>query len=68
MKKKLIREIDTVQEQLLTLSHNIHSNPELGFQEFKALTWQTELLKEHGFSVECPYAGMETAYKATFKG
>jgi len=68
MKNKLIQEIDTVKEQLLILSHNIHSNPELGFQEFKALTWQIELLKEHGFSVECPYAGMETAYKATFKG
>ncbi|MDA8226578.1 MAG: M20 family metallopeptidase [Desulfitobacterium hafniense] len=68
MKDRITQEIDKVREELLTLSHNIRANPELGFQEFKAVAWQTELLREHGFMLECPFAGMETAYKATFKG
>lgn len=68
MKNVINQEIEKVRDQLLTLSHNIHANPELGFQEVKAVAWQIDLLKEHGFSVESPFAGMDTAYKATFKG
>lgn len=54
--------------ELLRLSHEIHEHPELGFQEVKAAQWQTEFLKKYGFTVEQPYAGMETAYRATFAG
>jgi amidohydrolase len=65
MKETIKRVIDGMREELLTLSHNIHDNPELGFEEHKAAQWQVELLEKHGFAVEKPYCGMETAYLAS---
>ena len=68
MKQAITQAVDGAREELLTLSRNIHENPELGFKEFKAAAWQIEILKQHGFAVETPYCGMETAYRATFRG
>jgi len=67
MKEKIQEKLMKIQRELCDLSHKIHENPELGFEEHKAVQWQTEILRSHGFHVETPYAGMETAYKATFK-
>ncbi|GHT01387.1 amidohydrolase [Synergistales bacterium] len=64
-KDSIKRAVDDISGELLTLSHNIHSNPELGFEEHKAARWQAELLEKHGFAVEKPYCGLETAYRAT---
>lgn len=55
MKQKIISEIDMIKDELIRLSHDIHSNPEIGFQEKKAVTWQTKLLQKHGFNIEYPY-------------
>jgi amidohydrolase len=68
--KKALRDaikgvVDEIKEELLTLSHNIHDNPELGFEERKAAEWQTALLARHGFAIEKPYCGLETAYRAS---
>lgn len=68
LKQTIIQAVDKARVDLLTLSHNIHANPELGFEEFKAADWQVEILKKNGFKVERPYCGMETAYRATFRG
>ncbi|MDR1376296.1 MAG: amidohydrolase [Synergistaceae bacterium] len=57
--------VDHIRDELLILSHNIHDNPELGFEEYKAVQWQAELLEKHGFAVEKPYCGLETAYRAS---
>ena len=67
MKEKIQKKITTSAQELRNLSHNIHDNPELGFEEHKAVQWQTELLMKHGFHVETPYAGLETAYKAILR-
>jgi amidohydrolase len=64
--KETIKEaVGAIGGELLTLSHDIHDNPELGFEERKAVQWQVELLKKHGFSMETPYCGLETAYRAS---
>lgn len=68
MKQMISDAIDKQAAALLKLSHTIHNNPELGFAERKAVAWQTELLKQHGFTIENPYCGMETAYRASRKG
>ena len=68
MKQVITQAVDAAKEELLTLSHNIFENPELGFEEFKALAWQKEVLEKHGFEVESPYCGLATAYRATYKG
>ncbi|WP_462305112.1 M20 family metallopeptidase [Acidaminococcus massiliensis] len=67
-KEKIADWVQDHKDELLQLSHEIHDHPELGFQEVQAARWQTELLKKYGFSVEIPFAGMDTAYKAVFPG
>lgn len=55
-------------DELKQMSLNIHDNPELGLQEHKACRWQTELLLKHGFALETGFCGLDTAYKASYKG
>jgi len=67
MKEELCRAVDSARGELVSLSHAIHDNPELGMQEHHAVLWQTELLHKHGFSIQSPYDGLQTAYRATFR-
>lgn len=68
MKNRIIEKAEEVREELLRLSHDIHSHPETSYQEFRAAAWQKELLERHGFAVEMPFCGMETAFRAVKKG
>lgn len=68
MKEKLITKVDSLKEELLTLSHHIHDNPEIAYTEHKAVAFLSEILTKHGFKVETPYAGMDTAFRATKHG
>ena len=43
---------DSARDRLVKLSHRIHANPEIGFEEEKASTWLCEALNESGFAVE----------------
>ena len=56
--------VDGEREALAKLSGDIHSNPELRFEEHKAATWIAELLRARGFEVEHGLAGMGTALRA----
>ena len=49
---------------LIELSHRIHANPELGFEEEKASAWLCEFLADAGFSVEREVGRMPTAFTA----
>lgn len=51
-KLKIIETIDKMQNELLTLSHQIHDHPELGFQEHQAVGFIRTFLEDHGFEVE----------------
>ena len=63
--KKIIHTcLDQARNELVHLSRQIHDNPELGYEEFKAMAWQTEILRNHGFEVESGYLGLATAYRA----
>jgi amidohydrolase len=67
-KLKIIETIDKMQNELLTLSHQIHDHPELGFQEHQAVGFIRTFLEGHGFEVETPYCGLDTSFKAVKKG
>ena len=67
-KSRIITHIDTLRPTLITLSHNIHSTPELGFQEFQAVKYITETLESQGFTVEQNYCGLPTSFRAVKKG
>ena len=66
LKASAIGKIDSHRHQLTELSVNIHSNPELGFQEIKAAAWLTQYLEENGFSVEHGICQLPTAFRGSY--
>lgn len=60
--------IQSVSPELRELSEYIYDHPELGHEEFLSSKAHVELLEEHGFEVEYPYLGIDTAFKAVYKG
>jgi amidohydrolase len=56
--------IELKQDALVALSHRIHANPELGFEETKAAGWLCEMLDGAGFKVESGICGLPTAFAA----
>lgn len=68
MKKQIIDEIKNIEDDLVDLSMKIHENPELSFKEYGAVENISSLLDKHGFIIEKGIAGLETAFKAEYKG
>jgi amidohydrolase len=66
LKASVIEEIDARYQQLGELSRNIHSNPEVAFQEFKAAAWLAEYLEDSGFSVERGICELPTAFRGSY--
>jgi amidohydrolase len=62
------RAIDRNERRLIALSHRIHQNPELGFQEIRAAKRLTAELERAGFKINRGVAGLETAFAARFRG
>lgn len=60
--------IQSVSPELRELSEYIYDHPELGHEEFLSSKAHVELLGKHGFEVEYPYLGIDTAFKAVYKG
>ena len=55
---------DQARDELITLSHRIHANPEIGFEEEQAAGWLSETLADAGFSVETGICDLPTAFIA----
>ena len=66
LKAQVSREVDSHRHQLNELSLRIHSNPELGFQETKAVGWLTQYLKENGLAIERGICQLPTAFRASY--
>lgn len=66
MKDLIIKEIQTLEEQMCEISDYICNNPEMGNQEFKAVDKLTTFLRENGFSIETNIANKPTAFKAIY--
>ena len=64
-KQSVIDHVDGAYDLLIGLSHRIHDNPELSFEEFNASTWSADALESHGFVVERAICGLATAFRAT---
>jgi len=56
--------LESARGDLVSLSHRIHSRPELGFEEEHASAWLCETLDAAGFEVEKGAAGLATAFVA----
>ena len=68
VKQKVAGAVDRLADDLEALSHKIHDNPELCFNEEKAHGWLTEFLEKHGAKVERGVGGLPTAFRATIEG
>ena len=66
LKSRVINEVDKHRNELKELSLRIHSNPEIAFQEEKAVVWLTDYLQAKGFATEKGISGLETAFRATY--
>ncbi len=51
---------------LVELSHAIHAEPELAFDEHRSCAKTQALVAERGFKITAPAAGLDTAFRADF--
>jgi len=65
-KTKAQEQVELQRRELFELSRKIHANPELGFQEEKAITWLTDYLEQKEFHVDRGIGGLPTAFRANF--
>jgi amidohydrolase len=61
---KLLQAIDGAAQTILSVSHQIHAQPELGYQEKFAANLLCDTLEKFGFSVQRGLAGMATSFCA----
>ena len=66
LKQRVLQEVDAKRDELVAMSRQIHANPELGFQEYKASALLTNYLEQQGFTVERGIAQLHTAFKAVY--
>ncbi len=65
-KEQVQKEVDSIGSELIGLSDAIHDNPELGLKEHRACELLTSRIESHGFLVEKPVVGLNTAFTAVF--
>lgn len=57
--------LNHAREDVVALSHRIHANPELGYEEHLASGWLCEMLSGAGLRVEAGICGLPTAFVAS---
>ena len=60
--------VEDLREELVGTSLDIHSHPELNYEEYYAAALLADSLERHGFRVERGIGGVETAFRATLAG
>lgn len=65
LRRRVRESVEADRASLVGLSHRIHDDPELGFEEEHASSWCAELLAEAGFDVEMGACGLDTAFVAS---
>ena len=60
--------IDQARDDLVSISMDIHSHPELNFEEHYSCNALCVALEKYGFEVERGVGGVETAFRATLNG
>lgn len=65
-KKKILDYVDEKAGVIIDTSDKIWEYAELSLREFKSGELYAKVLKEEGFTVEHPFAGIETAFRASY--
>ncbi len=66
LKDEIAAVIDDQRDTLLRLSHEIHDDPELSWQEHRAAARVADVLRAAGFTVDVGAYGVETAIEAVY--
>jgi len=66
LKREACSAIDSMRADLLAISHAIHAEPELAFQEHAAAAKLIAALRKAGLAVEARAYGLDTAFSAEF--
>ena len=62
------KEVEAVAEDLFAASEFLYKNPEIGFQEIKAVEYLGRFLADRGFQVEKGIGGLKTSFCASPSG
>ena len=68
MKRRIGEHIDGLRGMLLKLSSDIHSHPELAYQERQSVGFIVDALRAQGVEVTTPYCGLATSFRADIEG
>lgn len=68
MKEKVLEIINKLTPELNELSLQIYNHPELGYEEYNSCKLHKDILKKYGFNVTDDFSGVETGFKAEYKG
>ena len=66
IKQQILKESESIEQEVWETALFIHEHPELGSEEFQAVEKLTKLLEKHDFTVEREVAGLKTAFRATY--
>lgn len=62
--RRIDEQVDLRRDELCALARGIHAEPELAFEEHKAVARITTLLERHGAAVERSFGGLDTSFRA----
>lgn len=68
IKERLLKEVESMKPEILEISKAIFEFAEPKFEEFKSSEYLANKLRDWGFKVQKPVAGLETAFRAEFNG
>lgn len=68
LKARVTDEVDEIRTRLIAMSDMVHSNPEIGYQEYQTSKLYSDELEKYGFSVTRGVSGLSTAFNAVFRG
>lgn len=68
LRDRIAGTIDEHGPGIVDVANQIHQRPELGYEERFASQLLADALRQHGYEVEKPLGGLETAFRATKRG
>ena len=68
LRDALAAAVEGLAGEIVALSHAVHDNPEVGYEERFAVSTVADLLRAHGIEPDVGVYGMETALRAEFTG
>ncbi|HEU5424188.1 MAG TPA: M20 family metallopeptidase [Nitrolancea sp.] len=68
LRQRILDAIDAHRDEIVAVGEEIRQNPEIGYQEFKSSQLLASAFRGHGYEVEKPAGGLETAFVASKHG